>query len=288
MTYAVVGMEQYKANLGSQVAEVEMLESMFPGPGELQMEPGTLHSVTAWIEGPSNCEELPPAIELTLVLESEGKKLDIVATLPPEYPTQAGPEVYVRAEKLSRTGQANINRELSQYLSGDQILVGEPCLVSLVSWLQENGASFFTEEQKVEVKVETKDDPRFLRFWVYSHHIYSKIKRKDLQDLASELKLTGFVMPGKPGIICVEGSSDDVNDWWGIVRNWQWKHIKLKVQEEEEGETDAKRIFTGFQEIGVLKECQRGNHMDMGEFQKYLQQHNVHWVFKELFGIDRS
>ena len=39
-----------------------------------------------------------------------------------------------------------------------------------------------------------------------SHHIYSKIKRKDLQGLASDLNLTGFVMPGKPGVICVEVS----------------------------------------------------------------------------------
>jgi hypothetical protein len=39
--------------------------------------------------------------------------------------------------------------------------------------------------------------------------------------------------------------------------------------------------------VGVLKDCQRGNHMDMGEFQRYLQEHDLHWVFKELFGIDR-
>ena len=71
--------------------------------------------------------------------------------------------------------------------------------------------------------------------------------------------------------------------------------IKLtRLRVEEEGETnDAEEIlcwrrFEGFKEVGVLKDCIRGNHMDMGEFQKYLDQHSLGWVFNELFGIDRS
>jgi hypothetical protein len=44
-----------------------------------------------------------------------------------------------------------------------------------------------------------------------------------------------------------------VNSWWATVRNWQWKQIRLKVQEEEQvegGEEPAgARRFTGFQEV---------------------------------------
>ena len=63
---------------------------------------------------------------------------------------------------------------------------------------------------------------------------------------------------------------------------------------EEEGQVNGPaevlswRKFEGFKEVGVLKECIRGNHMDMGEFQKYLDLHCLGWVFNELFGIDRS
>jgi len=45
----------------------------------------------------------------------------------------------------------------------------------------------------------------FTRMWLYSHHIYSKYKRKDILNWATELKLHGFSMCGKPGIICLEG-----------------------------------------------------------------------------------
>ena len=67
---------------------------------------------------------------------------------------------------------------------------------------------------------------------------------------------------------------------------------RLRVEEEGEAsgeeEISSWRQFEGFKEVGVLKDCIRGNHMDMGEFQKYLDQHCLGWVFNELFGIDRT
>ena len=35
----------YRSNLEEQVAEVELLQAMFPGPGELQLDPGALEEV---------------------------------------------------------------------------------------------------------------------------------------------------------------------------------------------------------------------------------------------------
>jgi len=283
----------YRADFEEQLVEVEMLQSMFPGQGELDLDMEAVDEVQSWIQKTQpSLDQLPPHIEFRLKLVVDGDDtVEMVVSLPPEYPSLALPQVYVKAERFSRLGQAEINTKLGEFLNGDEVIAGEPCLVSLVIWLQEHAGDFFTVVEKIPI-METVRVEKFLRYWVYSHHIYSKIKRKDLQSLASELRLTGFVMPGKPGVICVEGSAEDVTDWWAVVRNWQWKMIKLKIQEELEaktqGEVEAGRVFTGFEEIGVLKECQRGNHMDMGEFQKYLQRHNVHWVFDQIFGIDRS
>ena len=90
----------------------------------------------------------------------------------------------------------------------------------------------------------------------------------------------------------MQGRAADVASWWSVVRNWQWKLVKVRVQEDGEVPdsqgVDGWRSFQGFGEVGVLKDCLRGNHMDMGEFQKYLDQHSLGWVFNELFGIDRS
>ena len=48
------------------------------------------------------------------------------------------------------------------------------------------------------------------------------------------------------------------------------------------------RKFDKFEEIGFVKGDTRDYHMDMGEFFKYLQNHNCEYMFKELFGIDKS
>lgn len=98
--------------------------------------------------------------------------------------------------------------------------------------------------------------------------------------LAAEFCLTGFVQPGKPGIICVEGTTRNCQEWWSHVKSWNWQRINVKITEELETES---RLFSNFEEIGVLKNTERSNHMDMGEFRRYLGSHDCEWVFKELF-----
>ena len=44
-----------------------------------------------------------------------------------------------------------------------------------------------------------------MRAWIYSHHIYNKCKRQNIVYLAKASQLTGFLAPGKPGLICAEG-----------------------------------------------------------------------------------
>ena len=46
--------------------------------------------------------------------------------------------------------------------------------------------------------------------------------------------------------------------------------------------------FDKFEEIGFVKGETEDFHMDMGEFYKFLQTHKCDYMFKELFGIDKS
>ena len=74
--------------------------------------------------------------------------------------------------------------------------------------------------------------------------------------LSSEFCLTGFVQPGKPGIICVEGTTRNCQEWWSHVKSWNWQRINVKITEELETES---RLFSNFEEIGVLKNTERSN-----------------------------
>lgn len=100
-------------------------------------------------------------------------------------------------------------------------------------------------------------------------------------------------MPGKPGIICLEGSVRNCTEAWGIIKSWNWKKINVKIQEEEQvrnQEQEQKfRKFEKFEEIGFVKNSEnRDYHMDMGEFFSYLKGHQSEHMFKELFGITKG
>ena len=84
----------------------------------------------------------------------------------------------------------------------------------------------------------------------------------------------------------MEGSPRNCVDWWSTVRSWNWQRINIKIHED--CDKNKERLFDSFEEIGVVKNTERSNHMDMGEFQKYLENHNCQWVFKELFSIKRE
>ncbi|KAF9800181.1 hypothetical protein SFRURICE_002867 [Spodoptera frugiperda] len=68
--------------------------------------------------------------------------------------------------------------------------MGEVCLYTAISWLQENVDKFAViseESNMLEAKSsqETKDE--FARLWIYSHHIYNKKKREEIVKKAREL-----------------------------------------------------------------------------------------------------
>lgn len=59
-----------------------------------------------------------------------------------------------------------------------------------------------------------------------------------------------------------------------------WKRIMLKKEED-----CLERSFGSFEEQSFNK-CKDERHMDMGEFFKFLENHNCGYIFKEYFGVD--
>ncbi len=122
----------------------------------------------------------------------------------------SSPSRWRRSDGLHREAQSRFNAALQARLA--ELPPGEPLLMEVVSWLQDRGAEFLTPPagELLPPPATTADDVRaadgeeFCRYWIYSHHIYSKVKRRSLQELAEQFRLTGFCLPGKPGIICVE------------------------------------------------------------------------------------
>ena len=170
---------------------------------------------------------------------------------------------------------------------------GEVGLLNIVEWIRDNAGDFFpisaSSPDKVELESDKDNGPgaHFCRMWLYMHHIYSKTKRRNILAHADELQLTGFCLPGKPGVVCVEGTSQNTKDFYSILRRWNWKSIACRKKETvESNDVDSSRKIQGFQELSFDSRGARQTHMDMGQFLEYLKAHGLEHMFKELFGVE--
>lgn len=183
--------DRVRENLRTQLSELESLQSVFYNPGEIKVEdPCTLYEIKNFVDSVS--PHLPQYLDLVINLNIENVKFQVCVTLPHDYPNTE-PEIFVRNHKLNRTQHVKLNKDLLEYVSS--LEKGEPCIFSAVSWLQDNAYGY------VDVKEEClpencKSNEIYVRYWIYSHHIYSKTKRKEIVDLAHQLHIRGFSMPG--------------------------------------------------------------------------------------------
>ena len=247
-----------------------------------------LEEVKSWMYHP-RLDEMPNTISFVLSLD----KFQLYGSFPQDYPGDKCAEILVRSNDLKRDDQSRLNKDLELYIQN--IFEPDGALVTeVISWLQDQAQVYVQQETETLGCGDESDQKGPItagRLWLYSHHIYSKIKRKNILDLARDYSLSGFCMPGKPGIVCLEGSLDLCQDVWSVIKQWTWKKINVKFQENEEINTNELvkwRKFDKFEEIGFVKGETRDYHMDMGEFFKYLQSHQCDYMFKELFGIDKS
>ncbi len=197
--------------------------------------------------------------------------------------------MYIRSDTLTRKGQDDLNTGLQDYMKSS-ILHGEVCVLTVLEWIQDNASRYFPIPDPLESRglEPPTDSSRFCRMWLYMHHIFNKTKRRDILYYAHELGLTGFCLPGKPGVVCVEGDERRTKEFYDILRRWNWKSITCRKREVSgsDGGIDAQRKVVGFQELTFDLHGTRQNHMDMGQFLEYLRVRGLEYMFKELFGVD--
>lgn len=274
--------ETIKQNLETQLSELEMLQSVFYNPGEIRLDDQSIVAhITNYVNNKTNIT--PPCLDFTINLTIENINFEICVTLPHDYPDTI-PDIFIRNNEQNREQQRKLNTDLSDYIKS--LERGDSCVYSAVTWLQDNAMSYVKLNEAV-VKKETSKSNECARYWIYSHHIYSKTKRREILNLADDYDLTGFCLPGKPGVVCIEGTAEDCNNWWSFIKSMCWKKIVVKFIENEVLEDLHQfRRFKKFEELGFQTEGNRGNHMSLGGLAKYLEEHKCGHMFKELFGLE--
>lgn len=202
-------------NLKIQLAEFEMIQSMYSNPKEIAIDkPDAIAELQDYCNGRGTT--LPPQLDFHVFLTIDGHKFDFNVNLPLEYPTHE-PDIYIRNDSLARTVQHNLNDDMSRFISS--LARDEMCILSAINWLQDNAMNYLEREAETARPTTARHSEleSWARLWIYSHHIYSKSKRRELLELAQEFHLTGFCLPGRPGIICYEGADSDCEECWNKV-----------------------------------------------------------------------
>ncbi|KAJ6665806.1 hypothetical protein lerEdw1_001278 [Lerista edwardsae] len=280
-----------KESLELQIAELEMLFSMFPNKGEITLQDENCFlNVQRYLNNTS--EDLPHKTEysVAVTIDEPKVKVDLQVTLPHDYP-HVPPQLFARSNTLDRQQQWQLNKDLTSYVSSLEL--GELCICAAVQWIGDitpylQNSKLPSEKAPKEIVLKTL----FSRMWIYSHHIYRQELRKKIFESAKKLNLTGFCLTGKPGIICVEGVKENCEEFWHIIRYPNWKHISCKHIEsgESEGNEDNLRLFHTFKDLQFQAHGDYGlrndYHMDLGQFLEFLKEHQSEHVFQILFGVE--
>ena len=183
---------------------------------------------------------------------------------------------------LSREYHEKFNESVKMFLKDKTSATQEPYVMEFLSWIQDHQDLFLPTTKTTNEQISKKKV--FARLWIYSHHIYNTEKRKNIINWAHELNLNGFSVPGKPGIICVEGEENDVEEYWTRLRKLTWKRLQLKEKECLGGIDEARLCFNQFQELDFLLNNQGKG--DFGQFYQYLQDRQLEKMFHLFFGFE--
>ncbi|XP_041973551.1 RWD domain-containing protein 2B [Aricia agestis] len=272
--------------LSQQLCEIELLKSMYPNNDDIVFtDRKIIDVITNFLNSESKKEFVPDHIDFILKLSVNENKLEMCVNLPSFYPNE-DPEIYLRCNQLNRQQETSLNENLSKFIKAEK-QEGEVCIYTAISWVQEHLDEFIsiTLHEPRDQHQHEQEDIKFCRYWIYSHHIYNKRKREVIVNVAKDYKLTGFCLPGKPGIIYIEGDENDCHEWWKVIKSMNWKKIVLRKNNIfEQSERKKQQKFTSFQEISFAS-CKQSKHSNMGEFCKYMEKFGLGADINEFFGL---
>ena len=137
-----------------------------------------------------------------------------------------------------------------------------------------------------------EDGESTVRAWFYFPSISTRAKRDDLVAHAPAYGLTGFLLAGKPGVLCVEGAPARVDRYMRFIRTESWGDIPAhhkKVSEryrEAIGAGGGGRAFADMREItdelAAFRRGERANRNDMKALEAWLAERGLGDAFAKV------
>jgi hypothetical protein len=278
-----------------QLSTIDLIMAMFPSPGELEISTSTIQSITAVRDWCLNHDDALPEIPsslsfaLHLTIDNDAHSIQFNIHVPLQS-TEAGaaepPPLKYALRQPSWMSKAEV-AELTALMPQDDIFFA-------FEYVREEAVHFVKPDLKIADNYSKADGP-IIRVWFYFPSLSTREKRDDLVNHAPEYHLTGFVLAGKPGVLCLEGSSTGIDAYMKFIKTHSWGDIpsyQKKVSERYREEATStgpdggvKRVFEGMVEItDDLGERggQRANRGDMKALELWLREKGLGEAFEKV------
>ena len=242
--------------------------------------------------------ELPLGFQVSLYAETcdsasaQGEPSDLThyllvsILLPFDYPQKPpSTTLCTKSSGWTRADLLDLNQRFENDLKDRIDSTHQECLFPALEWLHQEWRDLVEVKKNkrrllADQKCIKKSESITVRTWIYFHHIYSSKKRALITTFASQAKVTGFCLAGKPGIVCVEGQQDQVASFVLAVRGLSWQRMTVRLHEEIGASASTlldhtKSTFEGFHHISL----------SLSEFRSYLEDHQCEEVFQVLFQL---
>jgi hypothetical protein len=276
--------------MDTQLSIIDLITFMFPSPGELDIPPSTsdcIEQIGNW----DDSAEIPPFtvpenIFFGVNLSIDDEHIIQLNISVPLHSTEPGPSepspLSYSIRQPSWMSKAEVAELSSSMEEGD--------VFSAFEYIREEAPRFIKSAQVPSSDLTSSDrGGPLMRVWFYFPSLSTREKRDDLVNHAPGYQLTGFVLAGKPGVLCLEGTSLNVDAYMKFIKTHSWgdipSHQKKVSERYREDSGDITRVFSGMEEITDSlgeRRGERANRGDMQALEAWLKDKGLHEAFQKV------
>lgn len=288
--------------MAMQLGQIDLLMAMYAPDDAVTIEASSLdliEKLRIWCE--DNDDGAAPAIavpNISILLDLDLSDLDSIEGDEPK-PLQLNLTVPLTYEGALQMDPPPIKARLQQpaWLSKAQVAqlnldLPDEDVLTVIEHAKEAALELSIQSDQAPTEANRLFDKNapLVRAWFYFPSISTRAKRDDLVNFAPTYGLTGFLMAGKPGILCLEGGSIAIDDFMKFIKTSSWAEIpsQHKKVSERYRQTDANlvRVFHDMEEITETvgeRRGERANRSDMKALGAWLVERGLGVAFGNVF-----
>ncbi|KAI5271300.1 hypothetical protein E4T47_05354 [Aureobasidium subglaciale] len=271
--------------LDSQMSTLDLLLAMFPDENEFDISKSDLDLITNIRDnGSGDITFIPLEINLSLHIHVDSThsiQVNITAPLrtTESDPSEAPPLTFSLRQPtwLDKAALATLTSTLPEDI------------FSALDYLRDEAPSLLPTITTTPTTENPVSSDPLVRVWFYFPSLSTREKRLHMVLWAPSYSLTGFVLAGKPGLLCLEGTSPSISAYMNEIKTVSWSDIpphqkKVTERYREEGD-EVKRAFGDMSEITDLvgeKHGARQNRGDMAAIENWLKEKGLGHMFESV------